>query len=84
MFKKYNNWYRSLTPLKQLIVSFTLNWFLWLIVFLIGEMILFDEQRSWGYRLFYATWMSFFMTIPSNWKKLKSIFKAEKGNSTDK
>lgn len=77
MIKRYNNWYRSLTPLKKLAVSFILNWVYWLIAWLIAEHFVFDEKRSWKYHVFHATWMSFFMTIPFNWKELKQIFKPQ-------
>ncbi len=77
MIKRYNNWYKSLTPLKKLIVSFILNWIYWLIAWLIAEQFVFDENRSWKYHVFHATWMSFFMTIPFNWKEIKQIFKPQ-------
>lgn len=81
MIEKYNNWYKRLTPLKRLIVSFILNWFYWLIAWLIVEQFLFDEKRSWKYLVFHATWMSFFM-IPFSWKELKQIFKSQKERDT--
>ena len=77
MVKKYNEWYNSKTPLKRLIISFILNWFYWLIAWLIAEQFVFDEKRSWKYHVFHATWMAFFMTIPFNWKELKQIFKSQ-------
>lgn len=77
MIKKYNKWYNSLTPLKKLIISFILNWFYWLIAWLIAEQFVFDEKRSLKYHVFHATWMAFFMTIPFNWKELKQIFKSQ-------
>ena len=75
MIKKYSKWYRNLTPLKRLTVSFILNWFYWLIASLIAEQFFFDENRSWNYHFFHATWMAFFMTIPFNWKEIKQIVK---------
>ena len=74
MIKKYIELYKGLTPLKKLVVSFILNWFYWLIVWLIAEHFVFGEQRSWKYHVFHATWLSFFMIIPFNWKELKQIF----------
>lgn len=78
MIKKYKIWYSNLTALKKLTVSFILNWFYWLIAWLIAEQIFFDENRSWKYHVFHATWMAFFMTIPFNWKELKEIVKPQK------
>ncbi|HZH01120.1 MAG TPA: hypothetical protein VEY32_08560 [Flavisolibacter sp.] len=83
MIKKYNEWYKGLTPLKKLVVSFILNWLYWLIAWLIAEQFFFDEKRSWKYHVFHATWMSFFMTIPFHWKELKQIFKLQKKRDTD-
>ena len=77
MIKRYNEWYRRLTPLKKLVASLILNWIYWLMAWLIAEQFVFDEKRSWKYHVFHATWMSFFMTIPFNWKELKQIFKPQ-------
>lgn len=78
MIKKYNEWYSGLTPSKKLLVSFVLNWFYWLIAWLIAEQFIFDETRSWKYHVFHATWMAFFMTLPFNWKELKQIFRSHR------
>jgi hypothetical protein len=64
-----------LTPLRKWTVSFTLNWFYWLIAGLIAEQFFFDENRSWKYHVSHATWMSLLMTGLFNWKELKQIFK---------
>ena len=77
MIKSYTNWYRNLTALKRLALSFILNWLYWLTAWLIAEQFVFDEQRSWKYHVFHATWMSFFMTLLFNWKELKQIFKRQ-------
>jgi len=68
----------KLPPLKQLAISFILNWFFWLITRLLADQFIFDEKRSWKSHFFHATWMSFFMTIPFNWKELKQIFTIRK------
>ncbi len=81
MFKRYNKWYNNLTPSKQLTVAFILNWFVWLIGWLFGDNIFFDEPHSWGYHIFHATWMAFFMTIFSNWTSMKALFKTDNGNN---
>jgi hypothetical protein len=82
MFKKYNDWYTRLTPLGKLVVSFSANWLYWLLAWLIAERFLLDEKHSWKYHALNATWMSFFMTIPYNWKELKQFFApANKDNS---
>ena len=78
MIKKYNEWYSNLTPSKKLTVSFILNWFYWLIAWLVAEQLLFDEKRSWKYHVLHATWISFFMTILFNWKELKQFFKPQR------
>lgn len=75
MIKKYKDWYSSLTPFKRLAVSFILNWFYWLIAWLIADQFFFEEKHSIQYHLFHATWMSFIMTMPFNWKKIKELFK---------
>jgi hypothetical protein len=77
MFRKYNHWYNDLTPLKQLTGFFIFYWCLWLISSLLGDKFFFDEQHSWGYHIFDATWMAFFMTICFNWPKLKAMFKRD-------
>ncbi|MEX6689115.1 hypothetical protein QTN47_16520 [Danxiaibacter flavus] len=77
MFKKYKNWYSNLSPLKQLAVSFIINWFIWLIGSLLGDKVFFDEPHSTKYHLFYATWMAFIPTMFSNWAKMKTLFKSE-------
>jgi hypothetical protein len=84
MFKRYYKWYNNLTPLKQLTVSFSFNWFIWFIAWLLGDKIFFDEQHSWGYHIFHATWMAFFWTIFSNWTTIKALFKSNNGNNATK
>ena len=81
MIKSCTNWYRNLTALKRIVVSFILNWLYWLTAWLIAEYFVFDEQRSWKYHVFHATWMSIFMTIPFNWNELKQIFKPQNRES---
>ena len=75
MFSKYSNWYKSLHPLKQLTVFFTINWFYWLLAWVIAEKFFLNEQHSWVWHIFHAVWMAFFWTIIFNWKKSKSLFK---------
>ncbi len=84
MFKKYRNWNRNLGPLKRLLFSFILNWIFWLTVRIIEDEFFFDEHRSWSNHIFYATWMSFVMTIFFNWKELKTIIKRNRDNSPPK
>jgi predicted permease len=75
MIKKYDHWYKSLSPFKQIMVSFIINWLYWFIIWLLGEMLFFDEKRSWLYHIFHATWMATFMTNLFKWKQTKSLFK---------
>ena len=75
MIRKYNEWYKRLTPFKKLMISFILNWMYWLLAWLVAEQFVFDEKHSWKYRVFHATWMALFMLIPFNWNELKQIFK---------
>lgn len=75
---KIRELFRKQPPLQTLIFSFSLNWIFWLIAWLLAEQFIFEEKRSWNYHIFHATWMSFFMTIPFNWKELKQIFKSDK------
>ncbi len=79
--KRYAKWYNNLTPIGRLTVSFILNWIYWLIAWLIGEKLFFDEVRSWAYHFMHATWMAFFMTILFNWQVVKSIFICSKSNT---
>jgi hypothetical protein len=76
MFKKYFQWYDTLTPLKQLAVSFFINWCYWLIASLILYRFFF-EQRLWYHHIFHATWMAVFMTIPEKWRQVKALFKSK-------
>lgn len=75
MFAQLSLWYKSLSSLKQFMLSFFLNWIFWLAAWLVGERIFFDEQMSWAYHIFHATWMTFFTTVFSNWRKIKALFK---------
>lgn len=67
----------QIAPLKKVCTSFILNWCYWLTVRIILKEFVFDEERSWQYHLIHATCMSFFMTVFSNWKTVKAIFKKE-------
>ena len=67
-------WYKSLSPIRRLSLSFVLNWVYWLIAWKLAEQFIFEETRSWGYHLFHATWMSLFMTMLFKWKDLRQIF----------
>jgi len=78
MFKKYSKWYNSMTPLKQLTVSYILNWIFWLITALIVERIYYDERQSWGFQIFEASCMAFFTTIFFSWNTIKALFKSDK------
>lgn len=82
MIKKYKDWYSSLTPFKRLAVSFILNWFYWLIAWLIADQFFFEEKHSIRYHLFHATWMSFFMTMPFNWKVTKELFMYKRNSNS--
>ncbi|MCG9899841.1 MAG: hypothetical protein MH132_07565 [Hydrotalea sp.] len=70
-----NDWHTGLSPVKRLVVSFAFHWTYWSIAWLVAEHFIFEEQRSWKYLLFHATWMSACMTIPFSWKDWKVIFK---------
>lgn len=76
MFRQFDMWYRNLTPLKQLIISFVSNWIFWFISGLIRDKVFFEEERSLIYHIFGATWMALFMTSLFNYRKIKSIFKS--------
>ena len=81
MIKKYKDWYYSLTPFKRLVVSFIVNWFYWLIVWLIADQFFFEEKHTLKNHLFHATWMSFFMTVPFSWKVIKELFKLKRNSN---
>lgn len=78
MFKRLMTWYKGLTPVKRLLLSFLLNWIYWLFAWKLAEQFIFEETRSWDYHLFHATWMSFFMTLLFNWRDIKLIFNPPK------
>ena len=78
MFKNYNNWFKNLPTLKDLMFSFILNWFFWLIMRLIADQLFFEEKHSWGNNMFHATWMSLFTMIRFNWKGIRHFFKPQK------
>jgi len=78
---KINQWVRKQPPVKQLAISFISNWLFWLISWLLAEQFFFEETRSWKYHFFHATWMSFFMTIPFNWKLIKKLFQSQNKDS---
>ncbi|BDQ12065.1 hypothetical protein [Sediminibacterium sp. TEGAF015] len=74
---KIRELFRKQPPLKALALSFILNWFFWLIMRLLADQFVFDEKHSWMSNLFYATWMSFIMIIPFNWKTIQKLFKTK-------
>lgn len=84
MFKKYNEWYRNLSLLKQLTISFIMNWFIWLTGGVIGDKIFFHEQHSWLYHIFRAAGPTLFTIIFFDWIKIKSLLKSESGNDATK
>jgi len=65
-------------PLKQLIISYILNWIFWIIAGLIVERIYYDDRQSWSYHILNASWMAFFTTIFFNWKTINALFKTGK------
>jgi len=82
MLMRLHNWYKNLTPLQQLGILFIINWIIWFIGSLIEESVFYNEEHSWIYHIFNATWMAFFMTIPFNWKKVKFLFKKQPDRNT--
>jgi len=78
MKSKYLVWYESLSAAKQIAVSFLLNFLVWLISWLFVERILFDENRSWAYHIYHATFMSLFTTLSSRWHLFKTLFRKKK------
>lgn len=68
-------WYKSLTPWKQLAVSFLAHWLFWFLAVLLGDRILYSAQHSLAYHLARATWMACFTTIAFDWKKAKGLFR---------
>ena len=75
MIKKYSQWFTDLSPIKKWSVSYILNWFFWLFVWLIAEQFVFEETRSWKYLIFQATWMAFIFTFSLLWEVIKQMFK---------
>ena len=68
-------WFNNFPPLKNLAISFILNWFFWIIMRLLADQFIFDEAHSWKNNILHATWMSLFMIIPFNWIAIQKIFK---------
>jgi len=77
MIKKYRKWFSNLSPLQKWAVSYMLNWFFWLFVWLIAEQFVFEETRSWKYLIFHATWMAFIFTFSLLWEVIKQFFKPQ-------
>ena len=77
MIEKYSKWFSDLSPLQKWSVSYILNWFFWLFVWLIAEQFFFEETRSWKYLIFHATWMAFIFTFSLLWEVIKQIFKPQ-------
>ena len=78
---RLNIWYRSLTPIKQLTISFLTNWIIWFMASLIGDRVFLNEKHSLTYHIFHAAWFASLMTIAFNWKKIKSLFKSGNGHN---
>ncbi len=74
MLQKFNQWRLGLSTLKKLLVSFIFNW-LWFFVWVIIIKLLFNEERSLKYYLFFITLLTLVMAIIYNWKNVKAIFK---------
>ena len=69
MFKKYQTWYNSKSPIMQKVISFGLNWVYWLFFWIAFGIFFFEENRPWYYFLWMATWMAILFDFTAKLKK---------------
>lgn len=55
---------------KQLVVSFVLSWFYWIIIYYVMDLLFFHRHHSLRYQLANGVWMAFLWTLIFNWKRL--------------
>ena len=72
---RLHKFYLSLSPLKQLFILFVLNGIFWYLAWAFYTYWFNEAQKPFLSRIMYAAWMSFVITIPLNWNKVKLIFK---------
>jgi hypothetical protein len=81
MVISYNKWYKTLSPARQLIISFIVSWFYWLLVWLISQKFFYEQHQSWTYHLISATLMALFMTLLWKWKQISMFFNSRNKKS---
>lgn len=78
MSKQSKKWFQNLPLSKQLLFFFVFWWFMWLGGSIMEEKLFSAEPRSAAGHIFFATCMSFFMSIVFNWPKVKSVFRKQR------
>lgn len=70
---KRQDWYQKLSSKRQFAVLFGTNCISWFVIHCLANTFIFDIPFSLPSELFYAVWMSFFMTMALNWPLTKSL-----------
>jgi hypothetical protein len=70
--KKLIFWYRSLSTIKQYLVSFICNWLFWLGATILIDWAMGDAYRSWKYYTINATIMAILLGGLFNWGILET------------
>jgi hypothetical protein len=74
----YSNWYKRLSPKKQLLVHFALQWIYWFLTWALFKKLLPDEKpASILYLAIFATVQATVATLIYKWKLIRSIFKSK-------
>lgn len=74
-------WYSGLSIKKKLAVQFILQFVYWTIAWYIYNRIFPDETPlTLGELVLDGVWMATWMTVLTNWKKVRSLFKREEPN----
>ncbi len=82
MFKRLHRWYKTLTPLKRLAITFVIFWSLWFILGLVGDKWFLEIDRSIVYHLIHAIWMALIFCIFYEWKTIRAPFKKNAGKNS--
>ena len=82
MIRKLMYWYKSLMPLKQLLINFIATWLIWFIGGIVFDKWILENARSIRYEVFNAIGMALWICIFLYWKKVKTVFSKSRKETT--
>lgn len=74
MLKQINTAYRKLSPLKQLLISFPINFILWFFSSYLQDIVFNDEKHSFASHLFDGIFMAIFFVVLFNFYTVRQLF----------